>query len=96
MAEANPSIQQTLTAAQARALGFAVVVLARQQAIKAVKQQMRSQGLKLPHIEHKIIVAAADEYLANHRSELIADARAIVDRWHAEGRFGKRGGFRRS
>ena len=39
------------------------------------------------------IVAAANEYLANH-SELIAEAKETVLRWHAEGVFGPRGGIR--
>ena len=39
------------------------------------------------------IVVAADEYLPHH-PELIAEAKEIVDRWHAEGMFGPRGGIR--
>jgi hypothetical protein len=31
----------------------------------------------------------ADAYLADHREELIADAKGIVDRWQREGFFGK-------
>jgi hypothetical protein len=42
---------------------------------------------------HREISAAADEYLANH-PELINEAKGVVDRWHAEGVFGKRGGIR--
>lgn len=80
--------------AQARAMKMAVVVLMRQWAIKAVKQLFQRQGLKPQHMAHREIVAAADDYLANHRSELTAEAKAIVDRWYAEGVFGKRGGIR--
>lgn len=79
---------------QRRAMGRAVRVLAIREAIKAVKQRMQAQGLKVQHVEHKVIVAAADDYLANHRSELVAEATKIVERWHTEGAFGPRGGFR--
>ena len=39
---------------------------------------------------HREIIAAADAYLADHRAELIAEATPIVERWQAEGFFGKR------
>jgi hypothetical protein len=39
------------------------------------------------------IVAAANDYLPGH-PELIAEAKATVLRWHAEGMFGPRGGIR--
>lgn len=58
----------------------AIKVLAIREAIKAVKQQMISQGLKVEHVPHEIIVAAADEYLNRHRSELVAEAAKIVER----------------
>jgi hypothetical protein len=41
-------------------------------------------------MHRRIIVAAADEYLAKH-PELIAEAKETVLRWQAEGMFGKRG-----
>jgi hypothetical protein len=66
------------------------MVLARQRAIKATKQQPRAQGLRPQCMAHREIVAAAEEYLAGHRAELIAEAVAVVDRWQAEGFFGKR------
>jgi len=39
---------------------------------------MQARGLKLALIEHKIIVAAADDYLDNHQSELLAEAKPIL------------------
>jgi muramoyltetrapeptide carboxypeptidase LdcA involved in peptidoglycan recycling len=72
-------------------MGRAVRVLAIREAIKAVKKRMQAQGLK---VQHKVIVAAADDYLASHRAELVAEATKIVERWHTEGAFGPRGGFR--
>ena len=96
MVEANHTIRQTLTTnhAQRRAMGRAVRVLAIREAIKTVKQRMQAQGLEVQHVQHKVIVAAADDYLADHRSELVAEATKIVERWHTEGAFGPRGGFR--
>jgi hypothetical protein len=94
MDEANHRLQQIPNAAQARMMGRAVRVLAIREAIKAVKQRMRAQGLKVQQAPHKVIVAAADDYLSNHRLELVAEATKIVERWHTEGAFGPRGGFR--
>jgi hypothetical protein len=83
-----------VTLAQARTMGHAVIVLARQSAIKAVKRQLQAQGLRPQLMAYREIVAAANEYLANHRDELIPQAKAIVERWKAEGVFGPRGGIR--
>ena len=88
MDEADYSVHQ----AQARAMA----VIAQQRAIKATKRAFQAQGLKPHHMVHRIIVAAAGEYLSKHRAELINEAKEIVDRWQAEGMFGKRGGIRRT
>jgi hypothetical protein len=93
MVEANSRLPQATTPAQAQAMSAAVMSLARQRAIKAVKQHIRDRGQKLLYMAQAEIVAAANEYLANHR-ELIAEAKEIVLRWHAEGMFGPRGGIR--
>ncbi len=47
-------------------MNAAIMTIARQLAIKAVKRRMQAQGLKLPHIEHSIIVSAAHDYLRDH------------------------------
>ena len=93
MVEANHRLQQAPTQGQARAMSRAVMVLAQQRAIKAVKQLIRDRGLKPKYMALREIVVAADEYLPHH-PELIAEAREIVLRWHAEGMFGPRGGIR--
>jgi hypothetical protein len=36
---------------------------------------------------HRIIAAAAEEYLAEHRAEIIAESKQTVEQRHAEGRF---------
>ena len=79
MAKANPSLR----------LNAAIVTLARQRAIKAVKRGYQAKGVKVYQIAHKEIVIAANEYLREHR-ELIAEAAEVVEQWRAEGFFGKR------
>jgi hypothetical protein len=93
MVEATRILQQSPTPAQAQAMSAAVMTLARQRAIKAVKRQIRDRGQKSQYMAQGEIVAAANEYLPNH-PELIAEAKEIVLRWHVEGMFGPRGGIR--
>jgi hypothetical protein len=93
MVEATPILQQAPTPAQAQAMSAAVMALARQRAIKAVKQEIRDRGNKPQYMARGEIVAAANDYLGNHR-ELIAEAKETVLRWHAAGMFGPRGGIR--
>jgi hypothetical protein len=86
MAEAVLSLAQ----AQLRAsMSLATNTLARQAAIKAAKRQLQAQGLRPSQFSHRELVLRADAYLAEHREELIAEARRIVDRWQAEGFFGR-------
>jgi hypothetical protein len=94
MDEANRSLQHAPTKAQFNTMSAAVFTLAKREALKAIKQQMQAEGLRLSQIPLKVIGAAAAECLAQHRSELIADAKAIVERWNTEGRFRPRGGIR--
>jgi hypothetical protein len=96
MDEADQILSQTTTLAQARATDRAVVVLARRMALKRVEMMLKAQGLKPQRMERKTIVATADAYLVRHRNELFIEAKEIVERWHAEGRFGMRGGIRNS
>jgi hypothetical protein len=91
MTEATDSVHLTHLRAS---MGMAVNVLARQAAIKATKRQLQAQGLKPTHFSHRDLVIRAEQYLAEHREELIAEAREIVARWQAAGVFGKRGGIR--
>ncbi len=69
MDEANHRLQQAATTAQRQVMGRAVMTLAHREAIKAIKLQFQRQRLKLSHLPHKVIVAAADEYLAEHRAD---------------------------
>jgi glutamate racemase len=97
MDEAIHRLQQApaISHAQRQAMSRAVMVLARQAAIKEVKAAIQRQGRrKVCQIAHREIVAIAEEHLAANSAELIAKAKAIVECWHAEGVFGPRGGIR--
>jgi hypothetical protein len=52
--------------------------LARQKAIKAIKQELQAKGLRLSYISVRDIRAFADAYLAEHRTELIEQAMETV------------------
>ena len=72
----------------------AVRVRAMRAAKNAVKRAIQARGLKkLADIPAREITLAAEEYVAGH-SELMAEAKETVLRWHAEGVFGPRGGIR--
>jgi hypothetical protein len=55
-----------------------VIVLARQSARKAIKAQLRAEGLKLSQFSAKDISIRADAYFDIHRERLIAGAEQIV------------------
>ena len=107
MAEAILTLSQALdratsgqviapVSAQVRAsMGMAVNVLALQRAMNLTKRQLQAQGLKPSHFSLRDLRVRAEAYLAEHREELIAEAKEIVARWEVEGFFGKRGGIRR-
>jgi hypothetical protein len=40
---------------------------------------MQAAGIKTNHIEVRIVTAAADDYLAQHRDDLIAQAAMTID-----------------
>jgi hypothetical protein len=56
----------------------AVIVLARQSAIKAIKAQIRAQGDKLSQVPGRTIRVFADAYFDVHRERLIAEAGQII------------------
>ncbi len=87
MAETNHRLQQTTDQAQARTIIAATMTLALQRAKRAVQAQLRAQGLKLAQFSAQEITLLAEAHLAQHRDELMAEAKAIVERWMAEGFF---------
>jgi hypothetical protein len=95
-AQAGEPIAPTVPKHQAQlraSMSLATNTLAQQAAIKEAKHQLSAQGLRPSHFSHRDLVIRAEAYLAEHREELIAEAREIVERWQAEGFFGKRGGI---
>jgi hypothetical protein len=71
-------------------MGHAAITLARRAAIKATKRQLQARGLKVSHFAQREIVAQAETYFAAHREQLVAQAKADVERWRLQGFFGKR------
>jgi hypothetical protein len=63
--------------AQLRAsMAHATLTLARQRAMKVAKRQLQAQGLRPSHFSLRDLLIRADQYLAEHREELIAEATA--------------------
>ena len=87
MAEAHNSVHLVKLRAT---LHRATITIALQRAQWAIKAQLQRQGRKPMHTPHREIVAAANVYLRDHREELIAEAKEVVERWAREGFFGKR------
>ena len=88
MAEAADSLRLTQLRAS---MGIAINVLARHRALNLTKAQLRSAGLKVSHFSRRDLVVRAEAYLAQHREELIAEAKVVVERWQAQGFFGRAG-----
>jgi hypothetical protein len=55
-----------------------IATLARYEAVKAVKRHLRSLGVRPRDTTARDIRIAADQYLAQHREELVARASEIV------------------
>ena len=95
MAEApitlSPTPPSTKALAQLRVtLAFAAHTRARQVAMNHAKRKLQAQGLSVSAFTHRELVLKAEEYLAQHREELIADAKADVELWRQRGIFAKR------
>jgi hypothetical protein len=86
MAAATSSIAQSPTIR----ITTAAHVLAQIQAPRAVKEQLRHEGVKVSHLAASEISALARSYLIEHRTELMPPAFEQAQRWMLEGFFGKR------
>ena len=101
MGEATPTITKTSAPnhAQRSVMTRAVRVLAQQRAIKEVKAAIQREGkVKLSQVLHRDIVSMAEARViadVPYRERLIADAKRVVEQWHADGVFGPRGGIQR-
>ncbi len=58
----------------------AVATLARQAAIKAIKAKLRAEGTRLSEFAAREITMMAEDYLAQHRDQLTAEAKALIAR----------------
>jgi hypothetical protein len=87
MAEASNSVH--LTNLRTR-LHFAANTLALQAATKAIKARLQAEGLRQSQFLARELRARAEQYLADHREELLKDASATVEQWRQSGFFGKR------
>src|SRR6516162_11268507 len=56
----------------------AVIVLARQSARRAIKAQLKAEGLKVSQFTAKDISIRADAWFDAHRAELIAEAEQVI------------------
>jgi predicted P-loop ATPase len=74
MAEAIRRVHETTSQAQRAA----IITLARQRAIKAVQQHLQSQGRRWRDMVRRDLVVMANDYLATHPAELIAEAAETV------------------
>jgi hypothetical protein len=71
-------------------LHCAARTLALQAALNATKLRLRAKGFRVSDFTRKELVAHAEIYLADHREELIANAKIVVAGWAASGVLGKR------
>ena len=74
MAEASTTLASPQIAATL-APSFVIATAARRTAIKEVKRQMQAQRVKVGLVPYREIALQAEQYLAQHRAELIADPR---------------------
>jgi hypothetical protein len=87
MTEANASLHQAHLRAS---MSLATNVRAKQIALNHAKDQLRRQGLRVSQFSRRDLMVRAEQYLAEHRAELIEDAKADVERWRLQGFFGQR------
>ena len=93
MVEVISSLAPSRAQRQAQRQAQAVRVLAMHTTKREVKEQLRSQGIKVSRVPAREITAMATAKVmedGEYRERLIAEARPIVDQWTAEGFFGKR------
>jgi hypothetical protein len=72
------SLSPDRVAQKLREHGTAVAVLARQSARRAIKAQLKAEGLKVSQFSAKDISIRADAWFDAHRAELIAEAEHTI------------------
>ena len=78
---ATRSLSPKRAAERMRQHRHAVMVLAMQSATKAIKLQLRAQGIKLSQVPPRTIRIFADAYFDVHRANLIAEAKHTIETW---------------
>jgi hypothetical protein len=78
---ATQSLSPNRIAQKLREHRHAVIVLAHQSARKAIKAQLRAEGLKLSQFSAKDISIRAEAWFDVHRQELIAEAEHAIATW---------------
>ena len=78
MAEANASLSPKALE-RIRRLHVAVRTLAQREAKKAVQARIRAEGLKLHQFTVRESALLAEDYLAHHRADLVAQAIEIIN-----------------
>jgi hypothetical protein len=79
MAGANRTLSPKRAAERMRQHRHAVMVLAKQS--KAIKAQLRAQGVKLSEVSAKDINIQVDTYFDVYRERLIAEAEHTIETW---------------
>jgi hypothetical protein len=90
----KPKLDTKVTSHIAASMSLATNTLALQRAMNLTKRQLQAQGLKPNHFSLRELRGRAEQYLAEHREELIAEAKVVVERWRVEAFFGKRARLR--
>ena len=75
---ATRSLSPDRVAQRLREHRTAVAVLARQSAKRAIKAQLKAEGLKVSQFSAKDISIRADAWFDAHRAELIAEAEQVI------------------
>jgi hypothetical protein len=57
---------------------FVIGILAKREAIKAVKADLQARGVRLSYASPRDIRIVADQYLAQHRAEIVAQVMETV------------------
>jgi hypothetical protein len=74
----------------------AITVLTVQCAREAVKRRLYTQGVRWRDVEYQDLVAATRDYLEAHHAELVAEAKAIIERRSRNSMTGKQPFFGQS
>ena len=81
MAQATRSLSPNRALERMQRHRHAVMVLALQRAKKVVQADIRAKGQRLADFSAREITLLAEDYLAQHRDELVAEAEHAIATW---------------